>query len=38
MVQLGSGAARDIGDLNLTRYACYLIIQNANPAKETVAF
>ena len=37
MVQLGSGAARDIGDLNLTRYACYLIIQNADPAKETVA-
>jgi DNA-damage-inducible protein D len=37
MVQIGSGAQRDIGDINLTRYACYLIVQNANPSKEVVA-
>ncbi len=37
MVSIGSGAARDIGDLHLTRYACYLIIQNADPSKEVVA-
>jgi DNA-damage-inducible protein D len=37
MVELGSGAKRDIGDLHLSRYACYLIIQNADPAKEVVA-
>ncbi len=37
MVEIGSGAMRDIGDLNLSRYACYLIIQNADPAKEVVA-
>jgi len=37
MVRLGSGAVRDIGDLFLSRYACYLIIQNADPKKEVVA-
>lgn len=37
MVAIGSGATRDIGDLHLTRYACYLIIQNADPSKEVVA-
>ncbi|SDT64888.1 DNA-damage-inducible protein D [Mucilaginibacter mallensis] len=37
MVELGSGAKRDIGDLHLSRYACYLIIQNADPSKEVVA-
>ena len=37
LVEIGSGAMRDIGDLNLTRYACYLIIQNADPSKEVVA-
>lgn len=37
MVLLGSGAKREIDDYNLSRYACYLIVQNANPTKETVA-
>lgn len=37
LVEIGSGAKRDVGDLHLTRYACYLIIQNADPAKEVVA-
>ena len=37
MVRIGSGAMRDVGDLFLSRYACYLIIQNADPKKEVVA-
>ena len=37
LVDIGSGAKRDIGDLHLTRYACYLIVQNADPSKEVVA-
>ncbi len=34
---IGSGAKRDIGDLHLSRYACYLLIQNADPSKEIIA-
>jgi DNA-damage-inducible protein D len=37
LVDIGSGAQRDIGDLQLSRYACYLIVQNADPSKEVVA-
>ncbi|MCB9074742.1 MAG: DNA damage-inducible protein D [Chitinophagales bacterium] len=37
LVEIGSGAKRDIGDIHLTRYACYLIVQNADPSKEVVA-
>ena len=37
MVKIGSGAERQISDVQLSRYACYLIIQNADPAKEVVA-
>ncbi|MBN8835742.1 MAG: DNA damage-inducible protein D [Sphingobacteriia bacterium] len=37
LIDLPKGAKRDVGDLHLTRYACYLIVQNANPSKEIVA-
>ena len=37
MVPIGSGAQRETEDIKLSRYACYLIIQNADPAKEIVA-
>lgn len=37
MVEIGSGAKRDIENIKLSRYACYLIVQNADPAKEVVA-
>ncbi len=37
MVQIGSGATRQIDDVKLSRYACYLIVQNADPTKEVVA-
>lgn len=37
LVDIGSGAKRSILDYNLSRYACYLIVQNADPAKEVVA-
>ncbi|MBI1859040.1 MAG: DNA damage-inducible protein D [Candidatus Melainabacteria bacterium] len=37
MVQLGSGAKREIDSQALSRYACYLIVQNADPEKEIVA-
>lgn len=37
MVSIGSGATKEIKDVRLTRYACYLIVQNADPGKEVVA-
>jgi DNA-damage-inducible protein D len=37
MVTIGSGARRKTKDYQLSRYACYLIIQNADPEKEIVA-
>lgn len=36
-VELGSGALREIDDLMLSRYACYLIVQNGDPRKEIIA-
>ena len=37
MVQIGSGAERELDAVYLSRYACYLIVQNADPSKEIVA-
>lgn len=37
MVMLGSGADREIDDLKLSRYACYLIVMNGDPRKEVIA-
>jgi len=37
MVEIGSGAEREIEDVRLSRFACYLIIQNADPSKKIVA-
>jgi DNA-damage-inducible protein D len=38
MVGLGSGSQRNIEDILLTRYACYLIAQNGDPRKSEIAF
>lgn len=37
MVPIGSGAERELEDVRLSRYACYLIVQNADSTKEIVA-
>lgn len=38
MVVIGSATEREIDDIMLTRYACYLIAQNGDPRKEQIAF
>ena len=38
MVDLGSGSQREVDDLMLTRYACYLVAQNGDPKKQEIAF
>ncbi len=38
MVQIGSETEREIEDIMLTRFACYLIAQNGDPKKEAIAF
>lgn len=37
MVDIGSGAKRQVEDFRLSRYACYLIVQNGDPAKPVIA-
>jgi DNA-damage-inducible protein D len=37
MVDIGSGAKRQVEDVRLTRYACYLIVQNGDPSKPVIA-
>lgn len=38
MVDLGSGSQREVDDILLTRYACYLVAQNGDPKKPEIAF
>jgi DNA-damage-inducible protein D len=38
MVSIGSGAEREMPSFKFSRYFCYLIVQNADPSKEVVAF
>ena len=37
MVIIGSGAEREVEDIMLSRYACYLIVMNGDPRKEVIA-
>ena len=37
MIEIGKGGKRPVDSVKLSRYACYLIIQNADPSKEIVA-
>jgi len=37
MIEIGKGGQRNAIDYNLSRYACYLIVQNGDPRKEIIA-
>ena len=37
MVAIGSDAKREVEDMHLSRYACYLSVQNTDPTKEMIA-
>lgn len=38
MIELGKGAVREVDDIRLSRYACYLITQNGDAKKKPIAF
>jgi len=37
MIEIGKGGKRPVKSVYMSRYACYLIVQNADPSKEIVA-
>lgn len=37
MIEIGKGAKREMPSIGLSRYACYLIVQNGDPSKPVVA-
>ena len=36
MIEIGKGGKRSLASIKLSRYACYLIVQNADPSKKVV--